>query len=74
MQPQPSYTYDRSLARDRFNHRQIRLLRDQQAKETLYQEKRLIASQTIDKQDEKRAKQDYILNAMARVKAKKTHE
>lgn len=74
MQPQPSYTYDRNLARDRFNHREIRLLRDKQAKEALYQEKRLIASQTIDKQDEKRAKQDYILNAMARVKAKKTHE
>lgn len=72
MQPQPSHTYDRNLARDRFNHRQVRLLRDQQAKEALYQEKRRIASQAIDKQEEKRAKQDYILNAMARVNAKKS--
>lgn len=74
MQPQPEYTYDKDLARNRFNARQIRLLRDEQAKETRYQENRLVASQSIDKQLEKRAKQNYILDALARVNAKKIHE
>ena len=71
MQPQPETTYDKNTARERFNKRKIRLLRDEQAKEAVYQEKRLAASKSIDKQHEKQAKQDYILNALARVKAKK---
>lgn len=74
MHPIPAATYNKNLARQRFNTRKIRLLREEQAKETLYQQKRLAASQTIDKQQEKKAKQDYILNAIARVQAKKPHE
>ena len=67
-------TYDKALARDRFNQRQIRLLRVEREKEALYQEKRIAVSQSQDNLDEKRAKQDYILRAMARVNAKKAHE
>lgn len=71
MQTQPQFTYDKNLARTRFNNREIRLLREEQKKEASYQEKRLIAAQSTDKHDEKMAKQDYIVQAMARVKAKK---
>lgn len=71
---QPQHTYDKALARTHFNQRHIRLLRQEQEKEALYQEKRLAATQSEDKLDEKRAKQDYILKAMERVKAKRSHE
>ena len=71
MEPQLHSTYDKTLARDRFNKRQIRLLREAREKEVLYQEKRLVAAQSLDKQNEKQAKQDYILQAMARVKERK---
>ena len=74
MQEQPESTYDKNLARTRFDQRQIRLLREEQLKENLYQEKRLAASNTLDKQNEKQAKKNYILEAMARVQAKKPHE
>lgn len=74
MVEQPLSTYDKGLARARFNQRQIRLLRDEREKEALYQEKRLAAAQSQDKLAEKQAKQDYILRAMARVNAKKSHE
>lgn len=74
MHEKPAATYDKNLARQRFNTRKIRLLREEQAKEALYQQKRLAAAKTIDKQQEKKAKQDYILNAIARVQAKKPHE
>lgn len=67
----PHSTYDKTLARDRFNKRHIRLLRDEQDKEALYQKKRIAASKTVDKQQEKQAKLDYILRAMARTEAKK---
>lgn len=68
---QPYSTYDKALARERFHQRQIRLLREERDKEAIYQSKRLADAQSQDKLDEKRAKQDYILQAMARVKAKK---
>lgn len=71
MQTLPQNTYDKTLARLRFENRQVRLLRKQQEKEKFYQEKRFAVAQSIDKQQEKIAKQDYILQAMARVKAKK---
>lgn len=74
MHVQPESRYDKSLARSRFDSRQIRILKEEQQKERHYQEKRLAASQTLDKQNEKQAKKDYILQAMARVQAKKNHE
>jgi electron transport complex protein RnfB len=74
MQPLPQIEYDKTLARQRHHQRQIRLLREAQEKEGLYQEKRRMTAQSEDKQQEKQAKQDYILRAMARVKEKRAHE
>lgn len=67
----PEAAYDKSLARQRYNDRQTRLLREEQDKQQLYREKRQLASQTNDAQQDLKAKQDYILQALARVKAKK---
>lgn len=74
MVEQQESTYDKALARTRYHQRQIRLLREERDKEARYQKKRLAAAQSQDRLDEKRAKQDYILRAMARVNAKKPHE
>lgn len=70
----PENNYDRDLARERFNARQIRLLRDEQQKQQAYREKRRLAPTTADQQEDKQAKQDYILQALNRVSAKKPHE
>lgn len=67
--PQPIYQPD--LARQRFSARQIRLLREEQNKQQAYREKRQINVQTVDKQLDKHAKQDYILQALQRAAAKK---
>lgn len=66
--------YSPDLARTRFNAKQARLLRDEHEKQQAYREKRQLAAQSIDKVQENLAKQDYIQLALARVKAKKTHE
>lgn len=65
--------YNQDLARQRFNAKQTRLLRDEHAKQQAYREKRLLARQASPSQDIQ-AKQDYIQQALARVKAKKNHE
>lgn len=74
MVPLPVLTYDKEVARQRFHARQVRLLRDQQDSEKSYREKRRLVEMTADQQQDKHAKQDYILQAMARIKAKKGHE
>lgn len=68
---QPTATYDHDLARQRFHDKQVRLLRDEQDKQQMYREKRRLAALTTDEQHDKQAKQDYILQAMARAQAKK---
>jgi len=72
--PQPEAHYDKALARNRFNARQLRTLKQNQAKERTYREKRLIAASSEDKQTEKKAKLSYIQQAIARIQAKKDHE
>lgn len=72
MVDQPAPTYDQDLARHRFNAREVRLLRDKQEKEQTYREKRRLAALTSDQQQDKQAKQHYILEAMARAQAKGT--
>jgi electron transport complex protein RnfB len=67
--PQP--VYDKNLARERHRQRHLRLLRQQQEKEAHYQTQRLLAAETENKQIEKKAKQDYILQALSRVNAKR---
>ena len=71
MVPIPTVSYDKELARQRYNARQIRLLRDEHDKQQAYREKRKLAVLTTDQQQDKHAKQDYILQALARVQAKK---
>jgi len=67
----PAPTYDKDLARERFNARQIRLLREEQDKQQAYREKRTLAAPTVGQQQDKIAKQDYILQALQRANAKK---
>ena len=68
---QPAPTYDPDVARQRFNARHVRLLRDEQDKQQAYREKRRLAALTTDQQQDKHAKQDYILQALARSQAPK---
>jgi len=68
------HPYDPDLARQRFNAKKIRLLRDEQESQRRYREKRKLVENTLDKQSDVRAKQDYIKQAMKRAEAKKKHE
>ena len=74
MVTQPISLYDPDLARQRFNDRTIRLLRKAQDQQQAYREKRRLTAPTLDQQEDKVAKQDYILQAMKRQQAKKNHE
>lgn len=67
----PTPTYDKELARRRFNARKVRLLREEQDKQQAYRAKRTLVEPTIDQQQDKVAKQDYILQALQRAQAKK---
>ena len=70
----PTPTYDKELARTRFNARQVRLLREEQDKQQAYREKRTLSAPTVGQQQDKVAKQDYILQALQRANAKKSKE
>ena len=74
MVTQPTFVYDEATARQRYNAREVRLLRDEQDKQQAYREKRRLAALTEDQQQDMLAKQDYILQALARTQAKKTDE
>ncbi|QMT58780.1 RnfABCDGE type electron transport complex subunit B [Legionella sp. PC997] len=69
----PLVNYDKDLARKRFNAKQTRLLREEHEKQQAYREKRQLALKA-DKTQDMQAKQDYIQQALARVKAKRSHE
>jgi Na+-translocating ferredoxin:NAD+ oxidoreductase subunit B len=66
--------YDKHLARTRFNKKQTRLLREEQEKHQAYREKRQLALKEENKAEDIQAKQAYIQQALARVKARKNHE
>ena len=70
----PTPVYNREHAREQFNARTIRLLREEQEKQQAYREKRMLATKTIDQANDKAAKQNYILQAINRSNAKKKHE
>lgn len=74
MVPQAEALYDKDLARQRFNARAVRLLREEQDKQQAYRDKRRLAALTDNQQQDKQAKQDYVLQALARLQAKKNHE
>lgn len=63
--------YDKDRARQRFNAKQTRLLRDEHEKQQSYREKRLLTVQSATQTQDAQAKQDYIQQALARVNAKK---
>lgn len=67
----PDTAYDKDLARARFHAKQTRLLRAEHEQQQLYREKKQLALQTQNKQQDAKAKQDYIAQALARVQAKK---
>lgn len=67
-------SYDKALARTRFDAKQVRLLRDEHAKQQAYREKRQMAAKSSDKAQDIEAKQHYIQQALARITAKKNHE
>lgn len=72
MQPIEKSFYDRAKARSRFRARQVRLLREREKKHLVYRQKKQILQQQDDPQNnEINAKQAYILEALARVKARK---
>jgi electron transport complex protein RnfB len=68
--PQPEPLYDPDTARQRFNARKVRLLREEQEKQQRYRENRRLAALTTDQKRDKEAKQDYILQALARKQSK----
>ncbi|QRN02483.1 RnfABCDGE type electron transport complex subunit B [Legionella sp. MW5194] len=70
LQPLEKPQYDRQLARQRHRARQTRLLREEHEKQQQYRQKSRLALKESNQQDLK-AKQDYILQALARVEAKK---
>lgn len=65
--------YEKDLARNRYNSKQVRLLREEHEKQQAYREKRKLAKEQSTLQD-KTAKQAFILEALARNKAKKINE
>ncbi|KTC88100.1 MULTISPECIES: RnfABCDGE type electron transport complex subunit B [Legionella] len=67
----PEALYDKELARQRYNARQTRLVREEQDKQQTYREKRRLAAKSADAIVDTKAKQNYILEALARVQAKK---
>lgn len=69
----PVAEYDKDHARQRYHAKKTRLLRLEHEQQQLYREKKVLARQRIDNQQDTQAKQNYIEQALARVKAKK-HE
>lgn len=68
MVAQPAPAYDKTVAKARYQAKQARLVREEQNKQSHYQEKRRLASQ---QELNIQAKQNYIQQALARVQAKK---
>jgi len=67
----PAAEYDKDRARDRFHAKTTRSLRLEHEQQQQYREKRVLAQQDTNQQQDVKAKQDYIQQALARVKAKK---
>ena len=67
----PAPAYNKERARSRFNSRQVRLVREEQDKQQAYRAKKTLVAPTIGQQQDKMAKQNYILQALQRANAKK---
>jgi electron transport complex protein RnfB len=73
MLPLADVAYDKELARERFHAKQTRLLKEEHQQQQAYRKKRQLTLKA-DKSTDLQAKQQYIQNAMARIKAKKNNE
>ena len=58
--------YDKDEARQRFHAREVRLLHKEHEKQQAYREKRRLAALTSDAEQDRAAKQAYVLQALAR--------
>lgn len=67
----PEPIFDKTRAKEHFNARNHRLELEKEEKSQLYREKRKLVVKTNDLQPDLTAKQDFIQQALARVKAKK---
>lgn len=63
-----SNNFDKEKAGFRFQDKQIRELKERQATEALYKEKRKLAAESQSREEDKKAKQKYILEALLRSK------
>lgn len=63
--------YDKNKARERYKAKKIRELKNRQEQNEQYLKKRKIIIDNADNQAENKAKQDYILQALERAKAKR---
>lgn len=72
--PLQAPAYDKNSAREHFQARQVRQLRYQHEQQQQYREKRRLVSKDNNAQQDIQAKQHYVLEALARVNAKKSHE
>jgi electron transport complex protein RnfB len=70
MLPLPELNFDKQLARERYQSRQSRFLHDEQEKQQIYREKSQLVQENQDTSQDLKAKQAYILEAVARVQAK----
>lgn len=66
--------YDPDRARDRYQARQVRLLREQREQQEAYRDKRRLSIATAEHSEEVRSKQAYIQQALARAQGKGRHE
>jgi len=62
--------YDKNQARQHFQQRQVRLLRDQHEQQQAYREKRRLSADSETSSQDVKSKQDYILQALARKQGK----
>ncbi len=68
-------TYDEHLADTRAHAKQVRALRDEHEHARAYRDKRQLTQNHDKQQDDKQAKQAYVLAALARARARKSkHE
>lgn len=63
--------FDKEVAREHYQLREVRKLRETHEKQQAYREKKRLSAGSESQQEDKRAKNDFIMQAMQRVKAKK---
>lgn len=71
----PVASFDKNKSKERFMTKQNRISSDEEQKKAVYQSKRNVSTNNlINLPEDVKAKQAYILNALARVKLKQNHE